>query len=64
MTFFHEETPLELIKQIKPDVLVKGGDWSKDGVVGRDFVESYNGRVETIKFLDGYSTSDIVKRIK
>lgn len=60
---FEEDTPLRLIKAIKPDVLVKGGDWDLDKIVGREFVESYGGEVKTIPFEFDISTSKIVDRI-
>ncbi len=60
---FDEDTPLELITTLKPDVLVKGGDYTPDGVVGRDLVESYGGRVELIRFVDGKSTTNIINKI-
>lgn len=60
---FGEDTPLELIKSLKPDVLVKGADWNKNNIVGRDFVLSYGGRVSTIKFVKGYSTTSLIKKI-
>ena len=64
VTFFGEDTPAELIKLIKPDVLVKGGDYSIEGIVGADFVQSYGGGVEIIPFVQGYSTSSLIDRIK
>jgi D-beta-D-heptose 7-phosphate kinase/D-beta-D-heptose 1-phosphate adenosyltransferase len=63
ITVFPEETPMRLIEQIRPDVLVKGGDYEMHEVVGRDFVESHGGRVELVPIVEGFSTSDIVKRI-
>ena len=61
---FDEDTPLELIKKIRPDVLVKGADYTKEEVVGHDVVESYGGIVSLISLVDNVSTSDIIKRIK
>jgi len=61
---FEEDTPYNLIKEIRPDVLVKGGDWSLDRIVGRDVVESYGGRVLTIPFEFDISTTKIVEKIK
>lgn len=58
---FDEDTPLELIKKIKPDVLVKGGDWKIDQIVGSDFVIANGGEVKSLNFKDGYSTSKIIK---
>jgi len=63
VVLFKEDTPLEIIKFIKPDVLVKGADWNKSNIVGRDFVLSYGGRVSTIKLVKGYSTSNLIKKI-
>ncbi|MDU0458133.1 MAG: D-glycero-beta-D-manno-heptose-7-phosphate kinase [Geobacteraceae bacterium] len=63
VTIFDEDTPLELIKALKPQILVKGGDYSLDGVVGRDIVEQYGGRVELVSFVDGKSTSNIIDKV-
>ncbi|MGR3219531.1 MAG: D-glycero-beta-D-manno-heptose 1-phosphate adenylyltransferase [Candidatus Anammoxibacter sp.] len=63
VTLFDETTPLDLIKKIKPDVLVKGEDWRDAGVVGREFVESYGGKVVLAPLVKGVSTSNIVSRI-
>jgi rfaE bifunctional protein nucleotidyltransferase chain/domain len=60
---FNEQTPLELIKMILPDVLVKGGDWSKESIVGSDIVLEKGGSVQTIPFLEGYSTTTIEQKI-
>ncbi len=60
---FDEDTPLELIEAIRPDILVKGGDYTPEAVVGRDLVESYGGRVELIQFVDGKSTTNIINKI-
>ncbi len=60
---FEEDTPLELIKAVRPDVLVKGGDWSVDRIVGRDVVEEAGGTVCSIPLLDGYSTTGTIDRI-
>ena len=61
---FDAETPLELIKKIRPDFLVKGADYAKEEVVGYDFVESYGGRVVLLPLIDTISTSNIINRIK
>jgi rfaE bifunctional protein nucleotidyltransferase chain/domain len=63
VVFFEEDTPLELIKKIRPDVLVKGGDWSTEKIVGRDVVEEAGGAVCSIPLLEGYSTTGTVDRI-
>ncbi|MHC4139448.1 MAG: PfkB family carbohydrate kinase [Planctomycetota bacterium] len=60
---FDELTPEKLIRRIKPDVLVKGEDWKEKGVVGREFVESYGGKVVLAPFVNNVSTTDIVTRI-
>lgn len=61
---FNEETPLELIKGISPNVLVKGGDYSLEGVVGADHVLQTGGAVKLIDFLPGHSTSSIIDKIR
>lgn len=64
IVFFSEETPLSLIKLIKPDVLVKGSDYTVENIVGSDMVLKNGGEVKTIDFLKGFSTSKIVEKIK
>jgi D-beta-D-heptose 7-phosphate kinase/D-beta-D-heptose 1-phosphate adenosyltransferase len=64
VVLFAEDTPLDLISRVKPDVLVKGADYSIDQVVGRDLVESYGGRVALIELVPQASTSIIVNRLK
>ncbi len=61
---FDEDTPERLIKEIKPDVLVKGGDWKIENIVGADFVKSYGGEVKTIDFVYDISTTKIIEKIK
>ena len=61
---FEEDTPLELIGALQPDILAKGGDYTADTVVGRDLVEARGGRVVLVPFLPGHSTSAIVERIR
>lgn len=61
---FQENTPERLIREIKPDVLVKGGDWSVEQIVGADFVLKNGGKVFSIPFESDYSSSKIVKKIK
>jgi len=63
VVIFPEETPLEIIKFLKPDILVKGGDWQEDKIVGADFVKSCGGKVYSIKFIPGFSTTNIIKKI-
>jgi D-beta-D-heptose 7-phosphate kinase/D-beta-D-heptose 1-phosphate adenosyltransferase len=64
ITFFDEPDPLNLIEKIKPDVLVKGQDWAGKGVIGREFVESYGGKVVLAPLVDGKSTTAIIKEIR
>ena len=64
VTLFEEETPRALIEDILPHVLVKGGDYSVDEVVGADTMKKIGGRVVIIPFLEGFSTSDIITRIR
>ena len=63
VTLFDEESVHPLIEKIKPDVLVKGGDYDKAGVVGADFVESYGGRVVNVPIEVEISTSGVVERV-
>ena len=60
---FDQETPEELIKKIKPDILVKGGDYIASNVVGYDFVKSYGGKVEIIDLLKGKSTTNLIQEL-
>lgn len=64
VVLFDEDTPYELIKIILPDVLVKGGDYSENTIVGADIVKANGGEVVTIPIVAGYSTSRILKVIK
>lgn len=61
---FEDDTPEELIQMIKPDLLCKGGDWSIENIVGGDFVKSYGGQVVSIPFVQGYSSSSLINKIK
>ncbi len=63
VVIFDEDTPLELIREVRPDVLVKGGDWSVERIVGRDVVEAAGGTVCSIPLLAGHSTTGTVDRI-
>ncbi len=63
VVIFDEDTPLRLIETLKPLVLVKGGDYTPEGVVGKDVVEAYGGRVELVEFVDGRSTTNIIEKI-
>jgi rfaE bifunctional protein nucleotidyltransferase chain/domain len=61
---FEEDTPLNLIKKIKPNILVKGGDYSESDIVGSDFVKNNGGEVKTLSFHYGYSSSKYINQIK
>lgn len=63
VVIFDEDTPYDLIKQIQPDVLVKGGDYKPEEVVGKDIVEARGGRLELISFVEGKSTTNIINKI-
>ncbi len=63
VTLFDEPTPLELITALRPQVLVKGGDWSKEMIVGRDVVEGSGGEVVVIPFVEGASTTRLIETI-
>lgn len=63
VVLFSEDTPLKLIKKLKPDVLVKGADWNISAIAGREIVQSYGGKVCTIKLAKGRSTTRLIKRI-
>ncbi|MDX2129281.1 MAG: D-glycero-beta-D-manno-heptose 1-phosphate adenylyltransferase [Chloroherpetonaceae bacterium] len=60
---FDEDTPYEVIKALIPDVLVKGGDWAIENIVGKDIVEAHGGEVKTISFLAGRSTSNVIEKV-
>lgn len=64
IVFFSEPTPYTLIKEIQPDILVKGADYKKEDIIGYDIVSQRGGTVETIEFIEGYSTSNIERKIK
>jgi rfaE bifunctional protein nucleotidyltransferase chain/domain len=64
VTVFDEETPAEIIRAIQPDILVKGADWAEDAIVGRDTVEGRGGQVVRIPIEQGYSTTEIIRRIR
>ena len=64
VTLFGEQTPLEIIEMLKPDILVKGGDWTPDKIVGSDFVIKNGGQVKSLAFQPGRSTSSIIEKIK
>ena len=61
---FEEDTPYNIIDKIKPDIIVKGGDYKVEDVVGKDIVEKYGGRVEICPYIDSRSTTNIIEKIK
>lgn len=63
VVLFDEPTPREIIAKVLPDVLVKGGDWGPNEIIGREEVEAVGGRVVSIPFEPGYSTSAIIERV-
>ena len=60
---FSEDTPYNIIKLLKPNIIAKGGDYTPEQVVGKDIVEAYGGKVEIIPFVDGKSTTNIIEKI-
>ncbi len=64
VVFFNEDTPLDLITQLVPDILVKGSDYLAENIVGADVVKEHGGVVKTIDFVPGYSTTRIVEKIR
>ncbi len=64
VTLFSEPTPRELVARLLPDVLVKGGDWGLDAIVGREEVKAVGGRVVSLELLEGYSTSGLIEKVK
>jgi D-beta-D-heptose 7-phosphate kinase/D-beta-D-heptose 1-phosphate adenosyltransferase len=63
VTLFGEDTPLEVITALRPQVLVKGGDWAIGQIVGRDVVEAGGGRVHSLPFAPGYSTTALIRKV-
>jgi D-beta-D-heptose 7-phosphate kinase/D-beta-D-heptose 1-phosphate adenosyltransferase len=64
VVIFDEPTPREVIARLLPDVLVKGGDWAGDQIVGREEVEGAGGRVVSVPVVAGYSTTEILRKIR
>ena len=64
VVLFDEDTPLELIQALKPDVIVKGGDYTPETVVGNDFVKTYGGETVIIPLVDGFSTTGLIAKMK
>lgn len=63
LLLFGEKTPLRIIQHIRPDILVKGGDWKKKDIVGSGFVESYGGQARSLSFSKGFSTTKLIQKI-
>ena len=63
MIIFNEENPLKLVKKLKPTILVKGADYTKEQVVGGEFVESYGGEIKLVKLTKGKSSSKIINKL-
>ena len=63
VTWFEDDTPLRIIEQIKPDVLVKGGDWKPKDIVGSDIVLARGGKVRSLPYLKGHSTTSTIEKM-
>jgi D-glycero-beta-D-manno-heptose 1-phosphate adenylyltransferase len=64
VVLFDEETPLQIIQRLAPDVLVKGADYARESIVGGDWIESKGGRVVRVPLVSGFSTSSLVERLR
>lgn len=64
VTLFDEDTPAELVRVVRPDVLVKGGDWTPDRIAGGDWVRSQGGEVKALPYVPGYSTTALIERLR
>jgi rfaE bifunctional protein nucleotidyltransferase chain/domain len=64
VTIFDEDTPHEIVNALLPDVLVKGADWGPDNIVGRETVEANGGRVVRVPVVEGYSTTELIAKVK
>lgn len=64
VTYFEEDTPYELIKVVLPDILVKGNDYKIDNIIGADIVINHGGKVATVALVKGYSTTNLIEKIK
>jgi len=64
VAIFDEDTPAEIIKHVEPDVLVKGADWGPENIVGRETVEARGGRVVRMPLSEGYSTTELLRRVR
>ena len=64
VVIFDDDTPHEIISAVQPDILVKGADWGENAIVGRDVVEARGGKVVRVQLAEGYSTTNILSRIR
>ncbi|OQX73082.1 MAG: D-glycero-beta-D-manno-heptose 1-phosphate adenylyltransferase [Bacteroidetes bacterium 4484_249] len=64
VVLFDEDTPYDLIKKVQPDILIKGSDYKPEDIVGADIIKAKGGEIITIDFLEGYSTTAIIKKLK
>jgi rfaE bifunctional protein nucleotidyltransferase chain/domain len=64
VVIFEEENPLKIIKELQPDILVKGGDWPIEAIVGREIVEKKGGKVISVPLMEGISTTNIIEEVK
>ena len=64
VVIFDEDDPFKVIKSLMPDILVKGGDWPEDEIIGADIVKEGGGEVKRIPYVSGYATTDIIKKIR
>jgi rfaE bifunctional protein nucleotidyltransferase chain/domain len=64
VVFFDEDTPLELVRSLVPEVLVKGGDWAEKDIVGADIVQAAGGLVRSIPLVEGFSTTALLDKIR
>lgn len=64
VTYFEETTPIEILKKIQPNIHVKGGDYRKEDLPERSIIESYGGTIQILPFIEGYSTTNIIKKMK
>jgi len=64
VVIFDEDNPFRVIQDLLPDILVKGGDWSEEDIIGADVVKKAGGEVKRIPYISGFSTTDIIKKIK
>ncbi len=63
VTTFDEDTPFTLIRALQPHILVKGGDWDPETIIGKEIVEQNGGRAVAVRYQDGFSTTDLIERI-